>query len=69
MKLTPEVRQVDINLRNQLVKSGAWATCTNCTHWLPGNGQAQDKCELYNVTPPANVIITGCVNHQDEIPF
>ncbi len=43
-------------------------TCENCK-FMAENGPAY--CSLWNVTPPASVICSGCPSHQDkqEIPF
>ena len=46
-----------------------YKTCENCKH-MPG-GDAPAFCTLYQMTPPARVILTGCPSHDDceEIPF
>ncbi|QJD54361.1 hypothetical protein [Aminobacter phage Erebus] len=43
-------------------------TCNTCKH-MPQNAPAH--CALYQMTPPASVIIAGCPSHEDaeEIPF
>ena len=48
--------------------SDVYVTCENCKHMTEA-GPA--FCQLYNMTPPAAVIIAGCPSHQDkeEIPF
>lgn len=43
-------------------------TCENCV-FMSEDGPAH--CSLWNVTPPAHVIVSGCPSHKDkeEIPF
>lgn len=43
-------------------------TCENCKHM---SEQGPAFCSLWNVTPPASVILSACPSHQDkeEIPF
>ena len=43
-------------------------TCVSCKH-MAEEGPAY--CSLWNVTPPASVVIGACPSHQDkeEIPF
>jgi len=49
--------------------SAIFKTCENCKHMTEGNEAA--FCKLYQMTPPARVIIAGCPSHDDkeEIPF
>jgi hypothetical protein len=46
-----------------------YKTCENCKFMSEGNAPAH--CSLYNIVPPARVILAGCPSHQDkeEIPF
>lgn len=48
--------------------SAIFRTCENCKH-MTEEGPA--FCQLYNMTPPAHVIVAACPSHQDkqEIPF
>ena len=49
--------------------SAIFKTRENCKFMSEGNAPAY--CSLYNMTPPARVIVAGCPSHQDkeEIPF
>ncbi len=48
--------------------STIFKNCDNCKHMVE-NGPA--FCALYQMTPPASVIVSGCPQHDDkeEIPF
>lgn len=48
--------------------SAVYVTCENCKHM---SEQGPAFCALYNMTPPAAVIVAGCPSHEDkeEIPF
>jgi len=50
-----------------LIKAAIWRTCLNCDNWrLTKLG---NLCALYNVLPPPSVIVHGCQEHIDDIPF
>lgn len=44
-------------------------TCANCTHMDPN--ASPPRCNKFNATPPASVIVAGCPAHEDaeDIPF
>lgn len=46
-------------------RSDYFCTCISCKHWQ------QERCSLYNLVPPAEVIANGCESYQDRdfIPF
>lgn len=48
--------------------SAIFRNCDNCRH-MAENGPA--VCSLYQMTPPANVIVVGCDKHDDkeDVPF
>lgn len=48
--------------------SEIFRTCENCK-FMSEQGPAH--CSLYNLTPPAAIIVAGCPSHDDkmEIPF
>lgn len=39
--------------------------CTTCDHF----DQRDDTCKKYNVRPPARVIVEGCADHEEKLPF
>lgn len=40
-------------------------TCTNCCFWNKEKG----TCDKFMARPPAETIVTGCIEWQDPIPF
>ena len=48
--------------------SEIFQTCENCRHM---SEQGPAFCALYQMTPPASVIVGGCPSHDDkhEVPF
>lgn len=44
---------------------GYFRTCCNCKAW----DEQHEVCKKYNVQPPARVIVKGCEDHSDNIPF
>lgn len=62
------VRQITEELAKDLadVIERKTRTCVNCYHWRDDN----ETCGLTdNLRPPARVIVKGCDQHEDEIPF
>ena len=43
----------------------ATRTCLNCTQF----NEATELCGRCNMRPPARIIVSGCDQHEDEIPF
>lgn len=58
-------RKKMIELQNSLIKADSITTCTNCEFW----SQPNQLCEKYKMLPPAEVIVTGCVQWMYTIPF
>lgn len=46
--------------------TGMFRSCLNCAHW---SGEPSEICNLFVARPPARVIVTGCDEHTDNIPF
>lgn len=67
------------DVARQWVNKGMMRSCLNCekfreTQVQPGpDGKpvkiTVDLCTKYNMRPPARIIINGCRDHTDEIPF
>ena len=67
----PASRDLSVALNQWFEKhgpGGIFTTCENCKH-MTTSGPA--FCGLYQMTPPAAVIVAGCPSHEDieEIPF
>lgn len=78
------LRALGDNIVQYMVQDGWFQSCLNCSHWIPANQlgpnkshmiTANDKkfppetCSLFKVRPPAKVIVCGCSEHIDDIPF
>lgn len=50
---------------------GLFRSCLNCSHWTGENpvNVPAENCGLHRARPPARVIVTGCDDHSDIIPF
>lgn len=48
-----------------LVDTFTWECCPNCEHW----DSKTEFCGKYQMRPPANVIVIGCVDYDAGIPF
>jgi len=48
--------------------SAIFRTCDSCKFM---SQEGPTFCQLYNMTPPVKVVLSGCPSHQDnsEIPF
>lgn len=59
-----------IEFQERLIRTGQWATCLNCEHWveIPMSNKTM-TCGKYNQTPPLEVIVVGCSEWVDKIPF
>jgi hypothetical protein len=68
----PSNRMLSKALQNWLTTygpNGIFKTCGNCRHMAKAG--APTFCNLYQITPPVEVVIHGCPSHEDEdeIPF
>lgn len=61
-----------IEFQNKIIRSGHWVTCLNCEHFKVHNDVGNNKddiCGLFKMRPPSHVIVNGCKDHIDDIPF
>lgn len=80
-KLLQELAQ---NLVELMINDGWFKSCLNCSHWIPANTLGPNNshmptandtnfppetCSKFKVRPPARVIVCGCSEHTDDIPF
>lgn len=63
--MSTDKRQMIIELQQSLITNGQLPTCTSCEQW----NKKEEKCELYQMRPPANVIVVGCPTWIHTIPF
>lgn len=51
---------------------GLFRSCLNCAHWNSETSKIHppETCGKFsNMRPPARIIVTGCPDHSDNIPF
>ena len=69
-----DAKKAAVKLANEVVKAGLWPCCINCEHWcevteITDTDRVYFKCGKYNMIPPAETIVVGCVHHLAQIPF
>lgn len=74
MSLDKQAKQHMIDVRTEVIRQGRWPTCTNCQHWEEHPGLTDEErvynwCAKYQVSPPEQVVVVGCVNHEPGVPF
>jgi hypothetical protein len=59
-----------IELARLLDDRGLFRNCLNCAKWNDTErGDANTGCSKYQKLPPPSVIVSGCPEHSDLIPF
>lgn len=59
------IQSITNSVVHQMIIDGAMQSCLNCYHF----NEAAETCGRYGKRPPARVIVTGCCEWEDEIPF
>ena len=73
--LTDTIRKDAMNklallFANFMDENGFFKSCLNCEHWLEGPPDNKLQiCGKYKARPPTNIIVCGCEEHSDNIPF
>lgn len=65
MTLSKDTRKEIIRLHTAMVESQTWKCCCNCVDF----DEHKMACNRFNAKPPAKVIVVGCEEHADDIPF
>ncbi len=56
--------------QKELILQALWRSCLNCCFWQQGNNaELPTGCALHRAMPPAQVILHGCRDWEDDIPF
>lgn len=63
-----EMKQARADLQAKLVTAQHWQSCLNCINWQ-GNLGMEPRCELFKAVPPPHIIVNGCRDHENDIPF
>lgn len=71
---SPDVIAKDNEVRLRVVMSGLWRCCLNCEHWCEvsvatSTERVYNTCGKYDMLPPDEIIIVGCTEHKQAIPF
>lgn len=72
---SPEVVAKDNEQRLKVVKAGLWRCCLNCEHWceivdaVTSTERQYNHCGKYQQLPPDEIIVLGCPEHVQAIPF
>lgn len=73
--LTDSIRKDAMNklaliLAGKMDDIGLFRSCMNCEHWIEGPpNNLQQLCGKYKTRPPTKIIICGCDDHSDNIPY
>ena len=64
------MNKLSLKVTSFLNDAGFFQNCYNCQHWLEGPPHnRQQICGLFKARPPTSVIVAGCSEHTDNIPF
>lgn len=62
--ITGKTNELRLSIQDAAVKSHAWMTCLNCIDW-----HHKDGCMKFSAVPPPHIIVSGCPDHEFDIPF
>ena len=54
-----------IEFQKDAIAKEVWICCPNCIFWF----HKLNKCNKFNMTPPGDVIVTGCFEWLTQKPF
>lgn len=59
-----------VEYQSRLISLGIWRSCLGCANWReqPMSNRTM-VCGLFNQTPPAEIIVNGCRDYDQDIPF
>ena len=49
----------------RMIRAGVFPSCINCEYF----NHINETCDKVNQRPPAHIIVSGCPEWQQEIPF
>lgn len=62
--MTSKRAELQIEFQQKLINGEIWQTCLNCLSW---NGEK--GCMMFKAMPPPHIIVSGCKDHENDIPF
>lgn len=57
--------ELRIKFQDELVEKQVWQCCLNCTEFEENS----ENCKRFNARPPAYIIVSGCKDYCQDIPF
>jgi hypothetical protein len=62
------------DFQTRALSCAVWHSCINCDHWSNNSVERKDSpptelCHKWRQRPPASVIVVGCPEWQDAVPF
>lgn len=53
------------------IRVHAWQCCLNCLNWNgdTANANGLAGCGKFQAMPPPGIIVTGCRDYENDIPF
>jgi len=64
------LQKLSKQLTELMLEEGWFRTCYNCEHWIEGPpDNLQQICGKYKQRPPTKIIVCGCEDHSDNIPY
>lgn len=64
------MNRLGLLLAKEMFEGGLFRTCANCEYWREGPPDNPVQiCGKYNMRPPTKIIVIGCDDHSDNIPF
>lgn len=66
--------ELQIEFQQKLINGEIWQTCLNCIYWTNPKidkleGSLAQGCTLFKAMPPPHIIVSGCKDHENDIPF
>lgn len=72
LKKADEKQAAIVEHQNSLLAANIWRSCLNCTNFhigKPAPASGATECVKYRMLPPPNIIVHGCRDWEDDIPF
>lgn len=67
--MTGQTNELRIKIQDAAVVTHKWMTCLNCMYWVGHSGNVPPSCDMFKALPPPHIIVSGCKDHEFDIPF
>lgn len=61
-----QLTKLGFRIFDWLDDAGLFRNCLTCAHWIEDENP---MCGKYKMRPPTKIIVSGCEDHTDNIPF